>query len=121
MKSPISNTAEDTQRRYRRSRYSQSFVDWELRNHPVNDQFTLRAPPIRRYHELQFGQGGRCSQQSYWQGKARYWQRGWAWDRMKADGVMQELKVDAQKTTGDAKNATKESVDKTAAALKKPF
>jgi len=42
-------------------------------------------------------------------------------DRMKADGVMQELKVDAQKTTGDAKNATKESVDKTAAALKKPF
>ena len=42
-------------------------------------------------------------------------------DRMKADGVMQELKVDAQKTTGDAKNATKESVDKTAAALKKPL
>lgn len=42
-------------------------------------------------------------------------------DRMKADGVMQELKVDAQKTTGDAKNATKEAADKTAAALKKPL
>lgn len=42
-------------------------------------------------------------------------------DKMKADGAAQELKGDVQKATGDTKNATKNVVDKTAAALKKPL
>jgi uncharacterized protein YjbJ (UPF0337 family) len=42
-------------------------------------------------------------------------------DRLKSEGVAQEVKGDAQKVTGDAKNAVKNAVDKTAEVLKKPL
>ena len=42
-------------------------------------------------------------------------------DQMKSEGAAQELKGDVQKTTGDAKNAAKDAIDKTVAALKKPL
>jgi uncharacterized protein YjbJ (UPF0337 family) len=42
-------------------------------------------------------------------------------DKLKGEGAAQELKGDAEKATGGAKNAAKETVDKTAKALKKPL
>jgi uncharacterized protein YjbJ (UPF0337 family) len=42
-------------------------------------------------------------------------------DKLKGEGAAQELKGDVQKATGDAKDAAKKAVDKTAEALKKPL
>ena len=40
-------------------------------------------------------------------------------DRLQGEGAMQEAKGHVQKTVGDAKDATKEAVDKAAAAAKR--
>jgi uncharacterized protein YjbJ (UPF0337 family) len=40
-------------------------------------------------------------------------------DRMKGEGVVQEVKGKGQKAVGDAKDATKDAVNKTAAAANK--
>ena len=40
-------------------------------------------------------------------------------DRLKGEGVIQEVKGKGQKTVGDAKQATKDAVNKTAAAANK--
>jgi uncharacterized protein YjbJ (UPF0337 family) len=40
-------------------------------------------------------------------------------DRLKGEGIIQEVKGKGQKAVGDAKEATKEAVDKAAAAANK--
>ena len=42
-------------------------------------------------------------------------------DKLKVEGTVQEAKGDAQQAMGDTKNAAKDAVDRTSAALKKPF